>query len=444
MTVSRTVEDISATAHINAMGGDRRYALISTDGHCGADLWDYKPYLESRYHDEFDAWASEYHDAWAERDADAPVDRKRGSSSSATALNWDSDFRLRYTEAQGIAGEVLFPNTTPPFYPSNAITAPGPRDARDLEYRSAGLAAHNRWLSEFCAATPGRRAGLAQIFLNDVDWAVSEIQQAQANGLKGVLLPSDHVLTMANLYYASYDPIWRTCSELGLAVHRHGVRPTESNDISGPAGAWIANLEVPFYGLRAIAHLICSGVFERFPDLKLVSTEINEASAIPEYLARIDNSIRAAEIGALGAEDVREPAAALSRPPSAYFESNCYVGNPFDLGNALLTGVPNQMWGADIPHAEGCSPYTAEALRLEFAGLPEELTDRVLTEYAIEVYGFDLALMRSVAQRIGPLITDVHSPLTADELPDYPRETRCPTFGSDRVANLIGVSNCKA
>jgi len=39
--------------------GDR-YVVISADTHAGADLYDYKPYLPSRLHDEFDAWAATY------------------------------------------------------------------------------------------------------------------------------------------------------------------------------------------------------------------------------------------------------------------------------------------------------------------------------------------------------------------------------------------------
>ena len=35
-----------------------RYLIISADGHAGADLLGYRPYLASRWHEEFDAWAS--------------------------------------------------------------------------------------------------------------------------------------------------------------------------------------------------------------------------------------------------------------------------------------------------------------------------------------------------------------------------------------------------
>ena len=37
-----------------------RYVVISADCHAGADLRDYRPFLEAAYHDEFDRWADAY------------------------------------------------------------------------------------------------------------------------------------------------------------------------------------------------------------------------------------------------------------------------------------------------------------------------------------------------------------------------------------------------
>jgi hypothetical protein len=42
---------------------DHHY-VVSSDSHAGADLLDYKPYLESKWHDEFDAWAAAYNNPW--------------------------------------------------------------------------------------------------------------------------------------------------------------------------------------------------------------------------------------------------------------------------------------------------------------------------------------------------------------------------------------------
>ena len=88
-----------------------RYTIISVDGHAGAELRAYKPYLASRWHDEFDAWADAYVNPFA--DLLAPTAYR----------NWDSDRRLKETESQGVVAEVLFPNTVPPFFASGNLTA---------------------------------------------------------------------------------------------------------------------------------------------------------------------------------------------------------------------------------------------------------------------------------------------------------------------------------
>ena len=49
----------------------------------------------------------------------------------------------------------------------------------DLARRWAGLQAHNRWLADFCSQAPGRRAGIAQIMLHDVDASVARDRVGQ-------------------------------------------------------------------------------------------------------------------------------------------------------------------------------------------------------------------------------------------------------------------------
>ena len=86
---------------------------------------------------------------------------------------------------------MFFPNQLPPFFPKTSLVhqPPGASDG-DLERRWAGLRAHNRWLADFCADAPGRRAGICQIMLHDVEGSVAEIRWAAEAGLTGgVLLP---------------------------------------------------------------------------------------------------------------------------------------------------------------------------------------------------------------------------------------------------------------
>lgn len=108
-----------------------RYTVVSADCHAGADLLDYRPYLERKHHEAFDAWAAGYVNPYEDLLADT-ADR-----------NWNSERRLRELEADGIVAEVVFPNTIPPFFPKASLMAQPPT-AAEYELRWAGLQAHNR------------------------------------------------------------------------------------------------------------------------------------------------------------------------------------------------------------------------------------------------------------------------------------------------------------
>ena len=117
----------------------------------------------------------------------------------------------------------IFPNTVPPFFPTGAVVA-RPPTPEELPRRLAGIRAHNRWLVEFCGRHPERRAGIAQIFLNDVDEAIADVEFAAANGLRGgVLLPAVPPDTphIEPLYSTAYDPLWAACEELGVVLNHH-------------------------------------------------------------------------------------------------------------------------------------------------------------------------------------------------------------------------------
>jgi predicted TIM-barrel fold metal-dependent hydrolase len=408
-----------------------RYVVISTDGHCGADLWDYKPYLENRFHDDFDTWASTYVDAWGE--LDQAQDRERfGVASFADPVNWTSDLRNQRLLEQGIVAEVLFPNTAPPFYPSGAITAPGPRTTQEYEYRIAGTRAHNRWLAEFCAAAHPQRAGIAQVFIDDVDDAIADVEWARANGLRGVLLPGDHLAKLANLYYPHLDRLWATCAELDMPVHRHGIAVAEPpSPQAGPAATAIGLLESYFFAQRPLAHMILAGVFDRHPRLKFVMTEIGVAWAVP-YLANLDGYYDAAALpGTIPNLFSPQLTDVMRRRPSEYFRSNCYIGSFFteaDVASRHEVGVDRLMWGADFPHHEGTTPYSREAIRANFATLPEPEVRRMLALNAAECYGFDLDALQTIADEVGPTAVDLHRPLTDAETPSFPTQTACPTF----------------
>ena len=144
-----------------------RYTVISADGHAGGAIADYRPYLPS-------ALARA-----VRRVADhlrQPVRGPRGRRGRPQLGLGPSPGRARGRRRRR-RGRV--PEHDPALLPkSSLVHQPPAANDGDLELRWEGLRAHNRWLADFCADVPGRRAGIAQILLHDVDAAVAEVRWA--------------------------------------------------------------------------------------------------------------------------------------------------------------------------------------------------------------------------------------------------------------------------
>ena len=400
-----------------------RYTIVSSDGHAGADLLEYKPFLASRWHDDFDGWAGAYTNPFADLLA------------KTAYRNWDSAARLAEHDGAGVVAEVLFPNTVPPFFAQGNLIALPPTDA-EYDRRWAGLQAHNRWLAQFCAGAPGRRGGIVQIFLNRVEDAVAEIRWAHANidvfagALLPAVAPNSH---LRPLWDPCYEPLWEVCEELDVPLSIHsGSGIPDYGDLE-PARA-IMLIELPWFAHRPLWHLIFGGVLERHPSLRLALTEQGVAW-IPRGIETIDwfykrmTTAASAEAVFFGAV-----AASLTMPPSGYFARNFWVGASFLRPSEapLVPGIGTDriMWGDDYPHSEGSYPYTTEALRAAFAGMATHEVAAMVGGNAAAFYGFDLPALTAIGDRIGPLVSEVAVPLPEA---DYPAGSTCNAFERERA-----------
>jgi predicted TIM-barrel fold metal-dependent hydrolase len=64
-------------------------------------------------------------------------------------------------------------------------------------------------------------------------------------------------------------------------------------------------------------------------------------------------------------------------------------------------GVRNIMWGSDYPHMEGSYPKSRQILHQSLKGVPEEEAALMIGGNVARVFGFDLAELALVAERIG-------------------------------------------
>ena len=398
-----------------------RYTVISADCHGGGNIGDYRRYLASQWHEDFDAWEQSFVNPYSDLAGDDG------------ARNWDSARRLNDLEDDGIIAEVIYPNTIPPFYPSSSLTyQPPAADSGNLARRWAGLQAHNRWLADFCADAPGRRAGIAQILLHDIDAAVAEIHWARAAGLTGgVLLPGvPPGSAVPQLFSSYYEPIWAACEETGMPVNHHGGSANPPMD-GTPEGTVTFLLEVTWFSHRALTHLIVGGALERHPNLQLVFTEQGTAW-VPGELERLDYFFHRMRTAVGSQEHIWGAPVVdkLSLTPSEYWARQCHVAASFmrrsEMPARHTVGVDRIMWGSDYPHREASFPWTTEALRQAYGGFDRAEVEMMLSGNAAALYGFDLDTLAAVAARVGPLVDEVAVPLEPGQVPI--EAERCPAF----------------
>ncbi len=393
-----------------------RHLVISSDCHAGLPPERYRDYLDPGYREAFDValpiqirMTKEAEERFLVGEINA---RWREGREAELSGAWDHEQRNRVLDADGIAGEILFPDgitemNAPPFGGGFAM----PTEGVLPELQWAGCRAHNRWMAEFVQMSPERRAGLACVpVLWDVDEAVREIRWARDNGLRGVIFPAAWGRQPA-YHHPRYDPVWAVCQELDVPVHFHSgaaphedyfgptPAPEDAPELPGAVGIYIS--EVCWYAARPLTFLIWGGVFERFPRLKVAMTE-GTTVWVPEYLALMDQRYTSTHYS----QKLGDYHSHLSLKPSEYFARNIRLGaSCMPRREAELrhqTGVEKIMWGSDYPHPEGSWPHTREQMIETFQGLPEDEVAAMLGGNAAAFYGFDTEKLAPLVARIGP------------------------------------------
>ncbi len=401
-----------------------RYLVISSDCHAGLPPEQYRDYVDPQYRETFDVALPIQIEMTRQAARSFLVDdfneQWRAGHEEGLHGAWDHEARLKVLDADGIAGEVVFPDgitemNAPPF--GAGLSMPTEKVTPELQW--AGARAHNRWLVELVQMAPERHHGVAIVpALWDVEEAVREVRAVRKKGLGSIMIP---VLwgRFPAYHHPRYDPLWAVCEELDVVIHFHSgpaphedyfgpmPAPEDAPELPGAVGIYIS--EVAWWNARPLTFLIWGGVFERFPRLKVVVTE-GTSVWVPEYLTLLDFRYEVTHFAAkLG--DYRSH---LSMKPSEYFHRNVFLGaSCMPRREAELrheVGLRNIMWGSDYPHPEGTWPFTGDQLVETFRGLPEEEIAAMVGGNAARVYGFDTEKLAPLVARIGPEKTVFRAP----------------------------------
>lgn len=259
--------------------------------------------------------------------------------------------RLEELDQQGLHAALVFPTLAS--IVEERIGARG-------DVSAALFHSLNRWAAEeWGFARENRVFTVPFISLTDVNAAVKELEFVLENGARVVNIrpaPVPDIRGSRSFGFEEYDPFWARVAEAGIFVTMHGSDSGYdriTNWWTGNSGEQRAFDFNPFKTTvdligRAIsdsvAALICHGVFDRHPKLKVASVE-NGATWVRPLLHRLKQA------------HGKMPTA-FKRDPRDVFREHIYVA-PFYEDNLeeLRADIPVEriLFGSDFPHAEGLS-----------------------------------------------------------------------------------------
>jgi aminocarboxymuconate-semialdehyde decarboxylase len=201
------------------------------------------------------------------------------------------------------------------------ISLPNPPIEDMVEGPTATLLARvgNDAMAELCARHPDRFPGfVAAMNMHDVEGAVAEARRAMRElGARGVQIFTN--VAGRPLDDPRYAPVFATAAEHNLPIWLHPARTAAMTDYAREPKSrfemwWCFGW--PYETSVAMARLVFSGVFDRHPDLKIVTHHCG--GKIPYYDGRIGAGM--AVLGKRTAdEDYSKVLPSLQRPHLDYF-----------------------------------------------------------------------------------------------------------------------------
>jgi uncharacterized protein len=256
-------------------------------------------------------------------------------------------------------------------------------DSMDPALAGALARAYNDWLKDFCQRDPERLRGVGLISLHDPAALEGELARIVGFGWRAVVLRPNPVKGRL-LSDRAYDPFYRACAQLGVAVVLHeGTHtrlPTTGADRFESRFALHA-CSHPMEQMMALLALIEGGVLERHPTLRVAFLEAG-CGWLPYWLWRLDE-IEYKNLAGEVEEQVRQK-------PSAYFRRQGFISfepdEPYLAEVLRHIGQDKLLFGTDFPHLDHSHDLLEQVLSLR-GKLPEEALRGMLWDNAARLFG---------------------------------------------------------
>ncbi|HXG52918.1 MAG TPA: amidohydrolase family protein [candidate division Zixibacteria bacterium] len=202
---------------------------------------------------------------------------------------------------------------------------------------------YNEGIKDLVARHPDRFVGMASVPLQDPARAARVLEDA----IRDLKLRGGYIGTNVNgTYYGStdFDPFWAKAQELDALIVMH-PEDVAGSERMGPYGLKLI-CGNPADSALSLCFMTYSGVFDRFPGLKLCV--LHGGGFFPYHLGRFDQGWQVRS-------GPRAPAA--RKPPSGYL-GNIYYDNMLYRVDTIdylrrLAGADHIMVGTDYPYSLG-------------------------------------------------------------------------------------------
>ena len=289
---------------------------------------------------------------------------------------WDPAARIGEQEQDGVDAEIIYPTV-------GMMLCNHP----DFDYKKACFDAYNRWIGDYCDANPARLLGCGQTAMRSPAEGIADLKAIQAMGLRGVMMPGEP----AQEDYDSeiYNPFWEAAIEMNLPLSFH-ILTMKNAHTRGPRINTF--LSIIRGNQDIMGTLIFGGVFERYPELKIVCVEA-DAGWIPHYMYRMDHAYKRHR-------NWLAPGTTLSKKPSEYFAENIYSTFQDDWVAFRMANDMNWrrlMWANDFPHSDSTWPWSQDMLAEHTQHLTDEQRRAILCDNVAELYNIDLSTLKVAA-----------------------------------------------
>lgn len=274
--------------------------------------------------------------------------------------------------------------------------------------------AYNNWLTDWCAAVPGRLYGAVMLPLQSPAYAAAEIRRAAELGHPvGLVRPIDArgaypnaVVPDDNPFAALFgggggpaevfDEVFRTFEETGVCLGMHtfpaGPWPVGSRtagpgtlvspgEYLGRAGVDTQTLSFVYEMQTWLAQVLLGGVLDRYPKLKMLVFESN-SQWLPYMLEHCDRLFRLYR---------NERRVEAKRLPSEAFSEQCAISFESDEVPTMRQWRQFEeigIWASDAYHHDGADAWSA-IREMRAVGVPEEVQAKLMGGNARRFYGIE-------------------------------------------------------